>query len=129
MEFVKSFCVVGIDYVIVDDYYFMSVGFLKDELFWLYYIEDGGEVIMVFLIDEKFRYLIFFCFVDKIFEYLYFFDDGDESKVVVFYDDGEKFGVWFGIYEWVYEKGWFREFFDRVLSDERINFMFYFEYF
>ncbi|ASJ09838.1 4-alpha-glucanotransferase [Thermococcus sp. P6] len=127
-ELVKSLREAGIDYVIVDDYHFMSAGLSKEELFWPYYTEDGGEVITVFPIDEKLRYLIPFRPVEKTVEYLHSLDDEDESKVAVFHDDGEKFGVWPGTYEWVYEKGWLREFFDRISSDERINVTLYSEY-
>ncbi|MBP1911574.1 alpha-amylase/4-alpha-glucanotransferase domain-containing protein [Thermococcus stetteri] len=127
-ELVKSLRAAGIEYVVVDDYHFMSAGLSKEELFWPYYTEDGGEVISVFPIDEKLRYLIPFRPVEKTIEYLHSLDDGDESKVAVFHDDGEKFGVWPGTHEWVYEKGWLREFFDRVSSDERINLMLYSEY-
>ncbi len=127
-ELVKSLRQAGIEYVIVDDYHFMSAGLSKEELFWPYYTEDRGEVITVFPIDEKLRYLIPFRPVEKTIEYLHGLDDGDESKVAVFHDDGEKFGVWPGTYEWVYEKGWLREFFDRISSDERINLTLYSEY-
>lgn len=127
-ELVKSLREAGIEYVVVDDYHFMSAGLAKEELFWPYYTEDGGEVIAVFPIDEKLRYLIPFRPVEKTLEYLHSLNDGDESKVAVFHDDGEKFGIWPGTYEWVYEKGWLREFFDRVSSDERINLMLYSEY-
>lgn len=57
-ELVKSLREAGIEYVVVDDYHFMSAGLSKEELFWPYYTEDGGEVITVFPIDEKLRYLI-----------------------------------------------------------------------
>ncbi|ASA78517.1 alpha-amylase/4-alpha-glucanotransferase domain-containing protein [Thermococcus sp. 5-4] len=127
-ELVKSLRQAGIEYVIVDDYHFMSAGLSKEELFWPYYTEDGGEVIAVFPIDEKLRYLIPFRPVEKTIEYLHSLEDGDESKVAVFHDDGEKFGVWPGTYEWVYEKGWLREFFDRISSDEGINLTLYSEY-
>ena len=127
-ELVKSLRQAGIEYVIVDDYHFMSAGLAKEKLFWPYYTEDGGEVIAVFPIDEKLRYLIPFRPVEKTVEYLHSLDDGDESKVAVFHDDGEKFGVWPGTHEWVYEKGWLREFFDRISSDERINLTLYSEY-
>ena len=127
-ELVKSLRESGIEYVIVDDYHFMSAGLSKEELFWPYYTEDGGEVIAVFPIDEKLRYLIPFRPVEKTVEYLHSLDDGDESKVAVFHDDGEKFGVWPGTYEWVYGKGWLKEFFDRVSSDERISLLLYSEY-
>ncbi len=92
-ELVKSLRQAGIEYVIVDDYHFMSAGLAKEKLFWPYYTEDGGEVIAVFPIDEKLRYLIPFRPVEKTVEYLHSLDDGDESKVAVFHDDGEKFGV------------------------------------
>ncbi len=127
-ELVKTLREAGIEYVIVDDYHFMSAGLSKEELFWPYYTEDGGKVITVFPIDEKLRYLIPFRPVEKTVEYLHGLDDGDESKVAVFHDDGEKFGVWPGTHEWVYKKGWLREFFDKISSDERINLMLYSEY-
>ncbi|QDA30490.1 DUF1926 domain-containing protein [Thermococcus indicus] len=127
-ELVKSLREAGIEYVIVDDYHFMSAGLAKEELYWPYYTEDGGEVIAVFPIDERLRYLIPFRPVEKTVEYLHSLDNGDESRVAVFHDDGEKFGVWPGTYEWVYEKGWLREFFDRISSDERINLTLYSEY-
>ncbi|WP_456365464.1 alpha-amylase/4-alpha-glucanotransferase domain-containing protein [Thermococcus sp.] len=127
-ELVKSLREAGIEYVIVDDYHFMSAGLAKEELFWPYYTEDGGEVIAVFPIDEKLRYLIPFRPVGKTIDYLHSLDDGDESKLEVFHDDGEKFGVWPGTYEWVYKKGWLKEFFEGVSSDERINLMLYSEY-
>ena len=127
-ELVKSLREAGIDYVVVDDYHFMSAGLSKEELFWPYYTEDGGEVITVFPIDEKLRYLIPFRPVKKTIEYLESLTSDDPSKVAVFHDDGEKFGVWPGTYEWVYEKGWLKEFFDAVTSNEKINLMTYTEY-
>ncbi|MCO6041896.1 4-alpha-glucanotransferase [Thermococcus alcaliphilus] len=127
-ELVKSLREAGIEYVVVDDYHFMSAGLSKEELFWPYYTEDGGEVITVFPIDEKLRYLIPFRPVKKTIEYLESLASDDPSKVAVFHDDGEKFGVWPGTYEWVYEKGWLREFFDTITSNEKINLMTYSEY-
>ncbi|WP_175058997.1 4-alpha-glucanotransferase [Thermococcus sp. 2319x1] len=127
-ELVKSLREAGIEYVVVDDYHFMSAGLSKEELFWPYYTEDGGEVIAVFPIDEKLRYLIPFRPVKKTIEYLESLASDDPSKVAVFHDDGEKFGVWPGTYEWVYEKGWLREFFDTITSNEKINLMTYTEY-
>ncbi|EEB73727.1 alpha-amylase/4-alpha-glucanotransferase domain-containing protein [Thermococcus sp. AM4] len=127
-ELVKSLRQAGIEYVIVDDYHFMSAGLPKESLYWPYYTEDGGEVIAVFPIDERLRYLIPFRPVEKTLDYLHSLDDGDESKVAVFHDDGEKFGVWPGTYEWVHERGWLREFFDTVSSDERIILTLYSEY-
>ncbi|NJE08456.1 DUF1926 domain-containing protein [Thermococcus sp. M39] len=127
-ELVKTLRESGIDYVIVDDYHFMSAGLSKEELYWPYYTEDDGEVIAVFPIDEKLRYLIPFRPVEKTIEYLESLADSDPSKVAVFHDDGEKFGVWPGTYEWVYQRGWLRKFFDAITSNEKINLMLYSEY-
>ncbi|ASJ16022.1 4-alpha-glucanotransferase [Thermococcus chitonophagus] len=127
-ELVKTLRESGIEYVVVDDYHFMSAGLLKEQLFWPYYTEDGGETIVVFPIDEKLRYLIPFRPVDQVLDYLHSLEEEDESKVAVFHDDGEKFGVWPGTYEWVYEKGWLKKFFESITSDERINLMLYTEY-
>ncbi len=118
----------SIDYVIVDDYHFMSAGLDREELYWPYYTEEDGETVTVFPIDEKLRYLIPFRPVEKTLEYLHSLDDGAESRVKVFHDDGEKFGVWPGTHEWVYKRGWLRRFFDAVSSDENVNLMLYSEY-
>lgn len=127
-ELVKSLRQAGIEYVVVDDYHFMSAGLRKEDLYWPYYTEDGGEVIAVFPIDEKLRYLIPFRPVEKTIEYLESLIDNDPSKLAVFHDDGEKFGVWPGTHDWVYNKGWLREFFDAITSNEKINLMTYSEY-
>ena len=127
-ELVGALKKAGIEYVIVDDYHFLSAGLPKESLYWPYYTENNGEGIAVFPIDERLRYLIPFRPVERTLEYLHSLDDGDESKVAVFHDDGEKFGVWPGTYEWVHEKGWLREFFDEVSSDEKIEVLLYSEY-
>lgn len=127
-ELVKTLREAGIEYVILDDYHFMSAGLSKEELFWPYYTENGGEAIVVFPIDEKLRYLIPFRPVNETLEYLHSLADEDESKVAVFHDDGEKFGAWPGTHELVYERGWLKEFFDRISSDDKINLMLYSEY-
>ncbi|WP_297471146.1 alpha-amylase/4-alpha-glucanotransferase domain-containing protein [Thermococcus sp.] len=127
-ELVGALKKAGIEYVIVDDYHFLSAGLPKESLYWPYYTENNGEGIAVFPIDERLRYLIPFRPVERTLEYLHSLDDGDESKVAVFHDDGEKFGIWPGTYEWVHEKGWLREFFDEVSSDEKIEVLLYSEY-
>ncbi|WP_457742210.1 alpha-amylase/4-alpha-glucanotransferase domain-containing protein [Thermococcus sp.] len=127
-QLVRALRMAGIEYVVVDDYHFMSAGLPKESLYWPYYTEDNGEAVVLFPIDERLRYLIPFRPVEKTLSYLHSLDDGDESKVAVFHDDGEKFGVWPGTYEWVHERGWLKEFFERISSDERIEVLLYSEY-
>jgi len=40
---VKNLRQARIEYVIVDDYHFMSAGLSKEQLFWPYYTEEGGR--------------------------------------------------------------------------------------
>ncbi len=42
------------------------------------------------------------------------------GAVVVFGDDGEKFGVWPGTKEHVYENGWLRRFFDALVANREL---------
>jgi 4-alpha-glucanotransferase len=42
------------------------------------------------------------------------------GAVVVFGDDGEKFGVWPGHQEHVYDDGWLRRFFDALVGQPRV---------
>jgi alpha-amylase len=40
---------------------------------------------------------------------------------MVYADDAEKFGEWPGTHEWVFEKGWLREFLEQLRDDEQIR--------
>src|SRR5262249_40778799 len=40
------------------------------------------------------------------------------GSVVVFGDDGEKFGTWPGTKSHVYEQGWLRQFFDKLVAHQ-----------
>ncbi|MEI8257559.1 MAG: alpha-amylase/4-alpha-glucanotransferase domain-containing protein, partial [Deltaproteobacteria bacterium] len=42
------------------------------------------------------------------------------SAAAIYFDDIEKFGIWPETYEWVYEKGWLRQFIERVLASGKI---------
>src|SRR5262249_29351820 len=43
---------------------------------------------------------------------------GDTDVVVTYGDDGEKFGMWPGTKEWVWEKGWLPSFFSRLSESQ-----------
>ncbi|WP_457681515.1 alpha-amylase/4-alpha-glucanotransferase domain-containing protein [Thermovibrio sp.] len=103
----------GVEYLVVDDYHFISVGFERKEL-WSYYItESSGKRLKVYPIDKRLRYLIPFRPVEEGVEYL---KEAYGSRVL--FDDGEKFGIWPGTYDWVYQKGWLKEFLQRVKEGE-----------
>ncbi|MEE9224759.1 MAG: alpha-amylase/4-alpha-glucanotransferase domain-containing protein [Bacteroidota bacterium] len=100
----------GVRYVIVDDTHFKYAGLQQDQLFGYYVTEEEGESVNVFPISRMLRYMIPFQPVEKTIEYLRSVATEDGKRVVVYADDGEKFGSWPHTYEQVYERGWLKEF-------------------
>ncbi len=116
-EILKSLCEAGIKYVVVDDFHFLSAGKSKEELHGYYLTESEGETLAIFPIDETLRYLIPFREVDQAINYI----KNIPGEMAIIFDDGEKFGLWPGTYEWVYEKGWLRRFIEEILSSDEIK--------
>ena len=118
----------GIKYTVMDDYHFQCAGFDEDILDGYYMSEEGGKEIGLFPISKKLRYAIPFLNVDSAIKAIKSFDRKENSAAIIF-DDAEKFGMWPGTYEWVYEKGWLESFVQAVLADETIETMHYGEYY
>ncbi|MSR45767.1 MAG: DUF1926 domain-containing protein [Planctomycetes bacterium] len=99
----------GIRSVVVDDTHFEGAGLSIDELDGSYATEDEGHVVRLFPISQKLRYLIPFKPVEEIVAWLKERHTAGQ-KLLVFGDDGEKFGLWPGTQEWVYGAGWLQKF-------------------
>ena len=112
----------GIKYTVMDDYHFQCAGFDEDILDGYYMSEEGGTEIGLFPISKKLRYAIPFLNVDAAINAIKSFDRKENSAAIIF-DDAEKFGMWPGTHEWVYEKGWLDTFVQAVLADESIETM------
>lgn len=110
----------GINYITVDDYHFLSVGYNKKDLFSYYTTEQDGFSLNVFPIDKHLRYIVPFREAAEIISYLKSLKDYGDGLAVIF-DDGEKFGVWPGTHDWVYNKGWLSRFLESLLSEEDIE--------
>ncbi len=123
---IKDLCDVGIKYVMVDDYHFISTGFKKEDLHGYFLTESEGKTLGIFPIDKTLRYITPFKPVDKVIEYLLSIPD---KKAGVIFDDGEKFGIWPKTYWWVYEKGWLKDFIDAIESSKDIDSFLYREFF
>ncbi len=106
---VRDLCLSGIEYVIVDDYHFLSAGFKEEELKGYFVTEDGGYALKVFPISKKLRYMVPFKPEKEVLDTLKTLSD---NEAVVLFDDGEKFGVWPGTYNWVYTQMWLKRFFE-----------------
>ena len=87
-----------IEYVLVDDYHIKTSTETKYQL---YFTEDQRKTLKVFSISEKLRYLIPFSDSTKTIDFLNKMRNDD---VVVFMDDGEKFGSWPGTNDLCYGK-------------------------
>jgi alpha-amylase len=107
----------GVRYTMLDDFHFKNAGLEEDELHGYYLTEDNGRLLAVFPGSEKLRYTIPFREPEETFDYLRPIAEQQPGAVVVFADDGEKFGVWPGTYEHVYRNGWLRRFFDGLVEN------------
>ncbi len=108
----------GIQYTILDDFHFRNAGLNEEQLFGYYVTEDNGRLVNVFPGSERLRYLIPFADPQETIDYLRQVGEQHNNAVVVFGDDGEKFGTWPDTKKHVYEDGWLERFF-QLLTDSR----------
>ncbi len=111
----------GIEYVIVDDYHFLTVGFKENELAGYYVTEESGQSMKIFPISKELRYRIPFRLANEAADYIGTIKNDAHKCSAVIFDDGEKFGVWPNTYQWVYEKEWLKLFIEAVLKNPEIE--------
>ncbi len=101
----------GIEYTLLDDTHFRNAGLHDDELNGYYLTEESGHLLKVFAGGERLRYLIPYADPYETINHCRFVAERSSNAVMVFGDDGEKFGVWPGSKDLVYRDGWLRRFF------------------
>ena len=104
----------GIEYVVIDDAHLKYSGLREEDLVGYYVTEEAGYTVNVFPIAERLRYTIPFRPVDETLDFLRQVADGRGGRLVVFADDGEKFGVWPGTFEHCYRDHWLDRFFEAL---------------
>lgn len=102
----KALAAVGIEYTMLDEEHFHYAGVRN--LYATYLTEEEGRPLRIFPIDKKLRYMIPFHSLEKLEEYLKEIQAADGTAILG--DDGEKFGVWPGTKQWVYDEGWLDKF-------------------
>jgi alpha-amylase len=103
----------GMAYTVVDDTHFYYAGLKPDQIFGRYVTEKEGHTLSLLATPMIMRYLIPFRPVEDVMGHLH--DMEVKGRGVALYgDDGEKFGLWPGTYEWVIEKGWLEKFFSSI---------------
>ncbi len=106
----------GMRYTVLDDTHFKYAGLQEDDLTGYFLTEDLGHTIALFPISKTLRYTIPFQDPQNTIDELARMATEDGQNLIVFADDGEKFGVWPNTYKHVYEDGWLERFF-KVLED------------
>ncbi len=100
----------GIEYTVVDDFHFLVSGLRSPQLTGSFLTEDKGRKLRLFAGSEFLRYSIPFRDPEDTIEHLRGYATDDGENVIVYADDGEKFGLWPETHKHVYTKGWLRRF-------------------
>ncbi len=114
---VSDIAAAGIEYTVLDDFHFKCAGLSDDQLFGYYLAENEGRLIMIFPGSERLRYLIPFADPGETISYARSLAEQRGEALLVFADDGEKFGTWPETKKHVYEDGWLRRFFDALVAN------------
>ena len=104
----------GMQYTVIDDTHFKYAGLTDKDLTGYFVTEDCGKKVSLFPINKELRYTIPFQVPQKTIDELQKMTSEDAKNVIVFADDGEKFGVWPDTYKHVYENGWLDHFFSLI---------------
>lgn len=110
----------GVAYTVLDDEHFLRAGLKKDELGESYITEDQGLPLVVFPGSMKLRYLIPFKDVSATIRELRE-RHASGARLVVYADDGEKFGAWPGTHQRVHKDGWLEQFFTAIAQSDFIQ--------
>jgi hypothetical protein len=104
----------GVEYTVLDDLHFRQAGVEDGEMFGYHLSEDNGRLLRIFAAAEPLRYLVPYRDPSETLAYFGDLASRHPDAVVVFADDGEKFGVWPEMFRHCYEHGWLRRFFDAL---------------
>lgn len=113
---VKPIAQAGVKYLFLDDSHFKAAGLEESELYGRYTSEEQGKTVDIFPVDKTLRYQIPYASPQEIMDYLGSIASPDGKKSAIYFDDGEKFGVWPGSNRLVFKEKWLDKFF-RALSD------------
>ena len=111
----------GIRYVTVDDYHFLCTGRTAAELNGYYTTEEDGRQLGLFPISEQLRYRIPFAPAEEVVRYIESLADSNGNAAAIYFDDIEKLGIWPETYDWVYTRGWLKQFIEGVLNSNIIR--------
>lgn len=100
----------GQEYIVLDDHHFKRAGISGEQLKGYFLTEEQGNILKVLPGSEVLRYLMPFHPPEETINYLGRLRSDMNIHYIAMADDGEKFGVWPGTYDLVYEHGWLDKF-------------------
>lgn len=119
----------GMEFTILDDQHFRMAGMVDEYLFGFYRTERAGKSVSIFPSDKMLRYMIPFKEPQDVIGHLLYLQEKFPGKAITYGDDGEKFGVWPGTYDWVIVRGWLERFLDELeKNSDRIKTITFSEY-
>lgn len=100
----------GMAFTILDDQHFRHAGLAQETLLGHWRTERAGKAVSIFPSDKALRYLIPFHLPEEVIAHLLHLQERHPGQAVTYGDDGEKFGIWPGTYDWVIREGWLEKF-------------------
>ncbi len=107
-DLVKPLKKAGVEYTILDDLHMEMAG-IESPVTGYYFAKEGKDTLDLFASMKQLRYLMPFRKAEETIEFILSSKLGPEDALV-FADDCEKFGMWPGTYQWVYEEKWLDKF-------------------
>ncbi len=89
----------GSEYTVLDDLHFRQAGVEDGQMFGYHLSEDNGRLLRIFAAAEPLRYLVPYRDPNETLAYFGEVASRHPDAVIVFADDGEKFGVWPEMYQ------------------------------
>jgi alpha-amylase len=102
----------GYAFTFVDDTHLRHAGILDEEITGVWVTEKWGRPLAVLPISKSLRYAIPFRSPRATLDLV----SSRPGATWTYGDDGEKFGLWPGTREWVWEKGWLESFLETIES-------------
>jgi alpha-amylase len=104
----------GVKYTIVDDSHFKYSGLSDEQLLGHYLTEEDGYVLAVFSSSKFLRYSIPFQEPEETIKYFKKIASDEGNNLILYGDDGEKFGVWPHTYEHCFKDRWIERFLEVI---------------
>ncbi len=110
-ELARTLAQSGVVYTVIDDSSLLAVGVPHEQLTGAFLTDFEGETVQLFPASRQLRYLIPYGHPDSVLAEI---RKGSPGGLMVYADDGEKFGEWPHTHRQVYQRGWLERFLSAV---------------